>query len=115
MVWGGRVSILENLPTLESERLILRKLRIEDAEDLFEYGQDVELARVGFWYPFHTIEESREEINRFLEGYARGDTMAWALEHKLDHKMIGRIGLHRYEPDNGRIETGYSVNPRYWS
>jgi [ribosomal protein S5]-alanine N-acetyltransferase len=108
------MSAPQDLPALESERLILRKLRMEDAGDLFEYAQDVELARLGFWKPFDTLEDSRSEISAITEGYERGDVMQWAIEHKQDHRLIGRISLHRYEPDNARIETGYSLNPRYW-
>lgn len=32
--------ILDDIPVLETERLILRKLNTDDLEDMFEYGSD---------------------------------------------------------------------------
>jgi [ribosomal protein S5]-alanine N-acetyltransferase len=106
--------VLKNLPTLETDRLILRKLRLEDAEDMFEYAQDTEIARLGLWQPFYTLQDSIDDLNAVLEGYAQGNMMTWAMEHKEDRKMIGRTVLGHYEPGDSRADLGYAMNRRYW-
>jgi ribosomal-protein-alanine N-acetyltransferase len=36
--------VFGDLPTLYTERLILRKFRLEDAKDVFEYASDPEVS-----------------------------------------------------------------------
>ncbi|GEM_PF-5868579 len=38
--------IFAELPTFETERLIFRKMTLDDANDLFEYASDPQLARL---------------------------------------------------------------------
>ena len=106
--------ILRDLPSIETERLVLRKLRMEDAEDMFEYGGDPEIAFRGLWPPLESLEESRADIADALERYATGGNMSWAIEHRADRKMIGRIGLGPYSRMNRRAEVGYAMNRHYW-
>lgn len=106
--------VLKDLPTLETERLILRKLRLDDAQDMFEYAQDSEIARLGLWPPFHTLQDSVDDINAVLAAYTRGTAVVWAMEHKEDHKMIGRIQLGHHEPADARADVGYAMNRRCW-
>ena len=42
--------VFGNLPTLETARLLLRKMNHDDAQDLFEYASDPEVAKytIGF-------------------------------------------------------------------
>ena len=37
--------VFGNLPTLETARLLLRKMDYDDAQDLFEYASDPEVAK----------------------------------------------------------------------
>ena len=106
--------ILRDLPGIETERLVLRKLRMEDAEDMFEYGRDPEIAFRGLWPPLESLEESRADIADVLDGYATGGNISWAIEHKADRQMIGRIGLGPYSRMNRRAEVGYAMNRAYW-
>jgi ribosomal-protein-alanine N-acetyltransferase len=106
--------LIKELPVLETPRLILRKLRMEDAEDMFEYARDEELAKNGLWLPFETLQDSIDDVEETLEGYATGMLMDWAVEHRADHKMIGRLGLHSYHPRDMRADLGYAYNRTYW-
>jgi ribosomal-protein-alanine N-acetyltransferase len=107
-------NMLKDLPTLETERLILRKLTLDDAQDMFEYAQDTEIARLGLWDPFYVLQDSVNDINEALEGYASGKMITWAMEHKEDQKMIGRLGFGQYQPADSRADVGYAMNRRYW-
>ena len=37
--------ILKGLPVIETQRLILRKLKITDAQDIYEYAKDPEISK----------------------------------------------------------------------
>ena len=39
---GGSKKLFADLPELETERLLLRKMRLDDAEDMFAYASDTE-------------------------------------------------------------------------
>lgn len=104
----------KDLPTLETPRLILRKLRIDDAEDMFEYAQDRDLALNGLWLPYTHLQESIDDLAEAQEMYVKGNFWDWAVEHRADHKMIGRLGLHGYHPKDNRADLGYAFNRKYW-
>jgi [ribosomal protein S5]-alanine N-acetyltransferase len=102
------------LPTLHTPRLILRPLRMEDAEDMFEYAVDPEIASNGLWEPFKTLQDSYDDLKEIVENYANDSYMEWAVEHQADKKMIGRIGLHGYHKKDERADMGYAYNRKYW-
>lgn len=105
---------IKELPVLETPRLILRKLTMADAEDMYEYACDREIALNGLWLPFETMQDSIDDVEETLEGYASGDLLDWAVEHKADRKMIGRLGLHSYHLRDARADLGYAYNRSYW-
>ena len=43
--------IFRNLPTLETPRLVLRKVRLSDAQHIFTYASDPAVARYSTWPP----------------------------------------------------------------
>jgi [ribosomal protein S5]-alanine N-acetyltransferase len=101
-------------PEIETERLLLRKLSVADASDMYEYAQDVELAGLGLWKPLSTLEQCAADLQTVEERYAAGDCFAWALEVKAERKMIGRAGFVQYSSEHARAELGYALNRRYW-
>ncbi|MCP6758913.1 MAG: GNAT family N-acetyltransferase [Fischerella sp. CENA71] len=87
---------------------------MQDAVDMYEYASDPEIANLGLWLPFHSIEDSLKDLTEVIEGYDKGEIFAWAIELKNANKMIGRIGLGDYSLKNARAELGYASNRRYW-
>ena len=68
--------VFADLPAVRTGRLVLRKVRMDDAADLFEYGRDPEVTRHLMWEPHRSIEDSRE----FLQGWM-GAFVAWVGKH----------------------------------
>ena len=54
--------VFKGTPQLETERLILRKLTLQDADDIFAYGSDPEVSRFMTWETHKSIEEARSFI-----------------------------------------------------
>ena len=106
--------LFQELPTLETPRLILRKLTMDDAQDQFEYAVDTELAHMGLWQPFETLQDSLDDIDDLLEGYRTGTAFEWAVELRSEAKMIGRLGLGAYHAQDARADLGYAYNRNYW-
>ena len=90
----------------ETERLILRRYKKEDLEDLFEYLSDPEVVE---YEPYKPLTLSETEEN--LEWRIGTDEMI-AVELKETHKMIGNVYMGSREFD--AKEIGYVFNRKYW-
>ena len=61
-----------NTPTIETERLILRKFTERDLEALFLILQDEEVNKFLPWYPVKSMEETRKFYEeRYVSKYAQ--------------------------------------------
>ena len=102
--------VLYKHPQLETERLILRKFREEDAPDILEYASDAETVRWLVWDELSTLEEAHAVIfNRYLTNPA-----TFAIELKENGKCIGGISL-RLEPEHEKTNFGYVLNRAFWN
>lgn len=103
-----------NLAVCETERLLLRKLTLDDVEDMFEYSCQSNVVQYLTWESHTSREVTRRHLESVFEAYGRGDSFDWAIEHKSDKKMIGTCGLVEYYPEYKRATLGYALHPLYW-
>ena len=99
---------------METNRILLRPWRDDDAEALFKYASDPDVGPRAGWPPHKSVEESREVIKNF---FSNEDT--WAIEHKETSEIIGCIGVLRVGSSNLEIaenecEVGYWIAKPYW-
>lgn len=91
---------------IETERLILRRYRLDDLQDLFEYLSDEQVVKYEPYKPM-----SIEEVIRNLDWRVSTDEMI-AVELKEIHKMIGNVYLGKREFNT--LEIGFVLNKNYW-
>ncbi len=99
---------------LQTERLILRRVRMEDAEAIHAYRSLPEQLR---WQPEerHTVEE----IRKFLEPHIAavlGTPDSWlalAITIRDTGQVIGDIGIHFPEKKHYEVELGIAMHPAY--
>ena len=102
-----------NPPTLESDRLILRKISVSDAEDMFAYSQREDVTRYLLWDPHPDVIYTEHYI-RYLQGrYEVGDFYDFALVLRTTGKMIGTVGFTSFDLPNSGAEIGYVISPEY--
>ena len=106
--------IFGDLPTLHTERLILRKMRLEDAEDLFEYTSDPEVAKYVTWEPHKSIEDSINFLNSVLTKYNKKEVSEWGIVYKENNKLIGTCGYGLWVPKHSLAEIAYAMGREYW-
>jgi ribosomal-protein-alanine N-acetyltransferase len=110
---GGR--IFANLPELETERLLLRKMRLGDAEAMFTYASDPEVTRYVLWDTHRSIEDSESFLCSATEGYERGDFGGWGVVLKDDGAFVGTCGVDAgYAPEHASAELGYVLSREHW-
>jgi ribosomal-protein-alanine N-acetyltransferase len=102
-----------NVPVIETQRLILRPIKVEDAQDLFEYASDEEVVRLLSWTRHENVQRSEASIrDYFLTRPEKGIPEAYAIVYKKNNKMIGTVDVHTVRfGDVGEI--GYVLNRHY--
>ena len=100
---------------IETKRLILRRMEMSDARDLFDYSRDEEVARYVLWEAQKNISESRAYIKCMLRRYRAGDPASWCIERKDEGRVVGTIGYMWYQPENNAAEVGYSLARDCWN
>ncbi len=99
---------------LETERLILRRCRGEDAEALTRLLQDREIAERTLTIPHpYTIEDARAWLARLEETAASGEASMFAITLREDGALAGTVGL-KIERAHERAELGYWVGKAFW-
>ena len=103
-----------NLPPLVTERLILRPLRLRDAESLFECTGDPEVARFVLWTAHRSLAECRSHI-RYMHRLYRGcEPCSYAIALREGDRAVGTIGFTSYHDAIRTAEIGYSLARRLW-
>lgn len=99
---------------IETDRIILRKFTLDDAEDVFEYGANSEVNRYTGTPDLKNVDEARSIITDvYFSDYEKYGYGRFAVYHKADKKVIGFAGL-KYLPDYGMSDIGYRFLPEYW-
>jgi RimJ/RimL family protein N-acetyltransferase len=100
---------------LETDRLILRHLILEDLDDLYELYCDAEVVRYIPDAP-KTLEETLKELKWHLNGHPKHPELGlWATIHKKTNRFIGRCGLLPWTLDGcEEVEVAYLISRQYW-
>ncbi|WP_137790216.1 GNAT family protein [Bacillus sp. E(2018)] len=107
-------NIFTNLPTLETGRLLLRKLTLEDAQDMFLYGSDAEVSRYVTWDVHQTLEDTKDFIRFVKSKYGKGELAPWGIVLKETNKLIGTIDFVSWQINHKTAEIGYVIAKNYW-
>ena len=106
--------IFENFPKLETRQLILRKLTLDDGQEIFEYASDPEVAENLPWERHKSVEDSINFLKLAIQNYEEKKVADWGIVNKKDNKLIGTIGYMWLLPEHNRAEIGYALSNKYW-
>jgi ribosomal-protein-alanine N-acetyltransferase len=104
-----------NLETLESDRIILRQLRIDDVDDIFEFTSKKEVTTFLSWDAHPNKKVTRSFINSVIENYDTDKPSQWGIELKKEKKIIGITGFILLDRENEKAEIAYLSSPFYGS
>ena len=98
------------ISVLESPRLQLRPLRLDDAEPITALLQDPTIARWTNSIPWpYSIDDAHAYLSTRAEADAHGESFIWAVVEKESDALAGTIGLHDVDLKSGRGELGYWI------
>jgi len=106
--------VFTSFPSLTTNRLRLRQIRVTDVEAVFTEFSDEEAMRFYGHEPHRSINDSQEWIKRIQAGYDRRESIHWGITlHDEDH-VIGSCSFHRFDSGFHCAETGYELNRAFW-
>src|SRR5688572_13646985 len=103
-----------NLPEkIETERLVLLRLRYEDAEEIFyTYASKPEVTRYLAFHTHQSVTDARNFVRYVTGAWDNGTEYAFGIRLKGDNKFIGSIGFIN---EKGKVQFGYAISPNYWN
>jgi len=106
--------MLDNV-RLETPRLVLREITLEDADAIHAYAANPDVVRYMVWGP-NTLEQTRKFCAERVA--TRRDPNRTSYELAINVKpgtvTVGAIGLRIKSVENREAELGYVLHPVYW-
>ena len=104
---------VKNIPVIETDRLILRKLNVEDADDMYEYASNLKVTRHMTWDEHLSIEQTVFYLLTVEEAYKKRELLDWAVTLKSNKKMIGTCGFTFWNEMHQYTELGYVISHKF--
>lgn len=103
-------AVLIKHPTIETERTLLRRFCVEDAEDMFAYASDPEVTKYLTFSPYQSVEQ----VRAFIESNFQDNLDVYAITDKGTGQVIGSFGIMPALLHN-KTGFGYALNRSYWN
>ena len=108
-------SIFKNFPIIYTERLKLRKLKPEDAVEIFQIRSNIEIMRYIDRDKHESIKDSEALLEIDRVSYAVQTGINWGITLKNSDGLIGYVGFWRLVKEHFRAEVGYALNVVHWN
>lgn len=101
---------------IETDRLILRRYVIEDADAMYKnWASDSEVTKFLTWQPHSSVEVSRGIIENWLKEYSDEKYYQWAIVLKANgNEPIGDISVGQMNEDISMVHIGYCLGRAWW-
>lgn len=102
-----------DLPNIEIGQIVLRKICLQDAEDLFECLSDPVLTERMMHCRVETLHAMRQRICGYLREYERHTNVRFGAVLREKHKMIGSVMLMPIQTHE-KASMGFYIHRAYW-
>ncbi|CVI67562.1 hypothetical protein NDGK_00914 [Clostridiales bacterium CHKCI001] len=102
---------IENTPTLQTERLILRKFTKDDLEALFTIYSNKDVNTYLRWFPLKSIAEAKTFFEqKYVKAYKQPHSYQYAICLKSDNTPIGYVHVSM----DDSYDLGYGLRKEFW-
>ena len=100
---------------IETDRLVLRRFRLEDAEDMYaNWASDPEVTKFLTWPPHSSVDVTKSLLATWISRYEDGGYFNWVMELKENGEAIGNISVANLNEKVESAEIGYCMSRAYW-
>ena len=107
--------IFRHMPVLKTKRLILRNIKLSDAEDVFNYASNPKVSKYTIWSTHKHVNESKQFILWHNMRQRQGNPVSWGVIDKKTRKFIGTAGFETYSGSHKTASIGYAIGVEYWN
>lgn len=102
-------------PILETNRILLRPLKISDAEAIFDnWATDPDVTKYLRWNTHQSIDVTIGWLTFEEENIGNDNSYQWAFVKKENNEIFGSGGLS-YNEEHKMLELGYVIMKKYWN
>ena len=109
---------MEHLGTKEliTERLILRRLTLDDVDHVFNnWTNDNEVTKYLEWPTHINTDVTKQVLESWIEKYPQKEFYQWAIVLKEINEPIGTISVVNRKDTTKMVEIGYCIGRRWWN
>lgn len=100
---------------IETERLILRRFTVEDADKMYEnWANDPEVTKYLTWPTHQDVETTKAVLKDWVAGYEKEDQYQWCITLKEKNEPIGSISVVGGCEKANSVEIGYCIGRAFW-
>ena len=100
----------------ETERLILRRFELSDAEDMYKnYCSSDNVTKFLSWQKHASLDDTKAYLEKVaLPRYDEEDAYMWAVVLKETNEVIGSIDINHYDLRKKSACFGWVLSEKYW-
>lgn len=99
---------------IETERLLLKNISMEDRNFIYNQFSDDEVNRYLFdAEPLANLQEAEELIKFYIQSEPRIQHR-WIIIRKSDGVKMGTCGFHCWNKKESKVEVGYDLKKEFW-
>ena len=106
--WGNA------LPTITTQRLVLRPLTSDDADAVFDIFSDDEVMRYWSTVPMTSREEAVTLLEEIAAFFKNRELFQWGVADRVTNRIVGTCTLFQMVWRHRRAEIGYALNRECW-
>ncbi len=100
---------------LETERLILRRFDVSDAENMFlNWASNKKVTEFLTWNPHASADDTKQLLTEWVNAYNEPNYYQWAIVLKDSDQPIGSISAVNIKENIGEVEIGYCIGEKWW-
>ncbi|MBS4759814.1 MAG: GNAT family N-acetyltransferase [Clostridium sp.] len=102
---------MNNTPTIETKRLLLRKFTEDDLPAIYSIFSDVDVNQYLPWFPLKSIDEAKKFwLERYADVYKNPCGYNYAISLKEDNIPVGYVNINM----NDSYDLGYGLKKEFW-
>ncbi|MBN1676924.1 MAG: GNAT family N-acetyltransferase [Candidatus Thermoplasmatota archaeon] len=111
-----RVNEFPVFPVLETDRLVLREITMDDLDWYIEHFSRPEMVEGQDFPAPESREVAEEELRKYIVDLFRNrDGFRWGVTLKGDPRLIGSLGYYKWaRPWSHMAEMGYDLQKEHW-
>jgi len=111
----NKISLFEKFPELETNKVILRKIENNDANDLFDILTNENIFKYTPGNPLKTLDAVKNVIGHYERDFKKCKTIFLGIFSKKEkNKLVGIAEIFDFNYDVNSVEIGYRINEKYW-